>query len=67
MNTSHPMLEKTGDALLVIANRNSHSIDYYIPEELADCTSIMNVESHEDRKVTVPPMTVALLGRGNWT
>ena len=66
MNTSHPALEREGDALVVIANRNPHEIDYYLPEELEGCVPIMNVIYSEGRKVTVGPCSAAILGRGSW-
>ena len=66
MNESHPILSPVGDALVVIANRNPHPIDYWLPEELGDVTPVMNVGSQDGRKVTVGPCTAALLGRGDW-
>ena len=66
MNESHPILSPVGDALVVIANRNPHSIDYWLPEELGDVAPVMNVGSQDGRKVTVGPCTAALLGRGDW-
>ncbi len=66
MNETHPVLSPVGDALVVIANRNPHGIDYWLPEELSDVTPVMNVVYHEGRKVTVGPCSAALLGRGDW-
>lgn len=66
MDTTHPALDETADALVVIANRNPHEIDYWLPDELAGCTPLMNVVFAEGRKVTVGPCSAALLGRGDW-
>lgn len=66
MNTTHPVLSSRGDALVVIANRNPHEIDYWLPDELSGCTPLMNVIFAEGTKVTVGPCSVALLGRGDW-
>lgn len=66
MNVDEPTLEAEGDALVVIANRNPAKIDYYLPEELEDMIPLMNCENVDGRKVTVPPYTAALLGRGDW-
>lgn len=66
MNESHPVISAKGDALVVIANRNPHSIDYVLPEELSDVTPLLNATAHNGRDVTVGPLSVALLGRGDW-
>lgn len=66
MNGEYPMLNRTGDALVVIANRNPHSIDYILPEELDDLTPLINVENLDGKCVRVGAYTCALLGRGSW-
>lgn len=66
MNTDYPMLNRTGDALVVIANRNPHSIDYLLPEELDDLTPLINVENLDGKCARVGAYTCALLGRGSW-
>ncbi len=66
MNTEYPALNRTGDALVVIANRNPHPIDYILPEELDDLTPLMNTEHVDGRNVRVPAYTCAILGRGSW-
>lgn len=66
MNTDYPMLNRTGDALVVIANRNPHSIDYLLPEELDGLTPLINVENLDGKCARVGAYTCALLGRGSW-
>lgn len=66
MNVDYPMLNRKGDALVVIANRNPHAIDYVLPEELDDLTPLINVENADGRFVRVGAYTCALLGRGSW-
>ncbi len=66
MNVDYPMLNATDDALVVIANRNPHPIDYCLPEELDDLTALMNAEHVDGRNVRVPAYTCAILGRGPW-
>ncbi len=67
MDVTHPDLSADGDAIVIIANRNGHEIDYYLPEELSDLVPIMNVEKLDGRCVRIGAVMCAILGRGAWT
>lgn len=67
MDVSFPELNGTGDALVVIANRNTHPIDYYLPPELSGLTPVSGSREIYDRTVKIPPLKAVILGRGSWT
>lgn len=66
MNGDNPVLSPHGDALVVIANRNPHPINYGLPDELSNLTPLINTVSVDGKWVTVDAMTCALLGQGDW-
>ena len=67
MNVPYPELRPTGDAVVIIVNRNTHPIDYYLPYELKDITPLASSEKVDERTVKIPPLKAAILGRGKWT
>ena len=67
MDVPCPELRATGDALVVIANRNTHPIDYYLPYELKDLSSLSGSKEIYERMVKIPPLKTVILGRGSWT
>ena len=66
MDVEHPDKCAVGDALVVIANRNPHCINYYLPDEFNDMEPIMNVMNIDGSKVTIGEYSCAILGRGSW-
>lgn len=66
MDGDRPDLSPDADAIVVLANNNSHAITYDLPEELKDVLPLFGAEGKEGRTVPLPPYSCAILGRGTW-
>ncbi|MFY9380350.1 MAG: hypothetical protein WAP07_09000, partial [Acutalibacteraceae bacterium] len=57
--------KKDDDMIVIIANRNEHSIDYHLHEEFSGLKAISGCILDEFT-VKIPATTCAILGKGKW-